>query len=362
VFIRSTTVGAICLSLSACGGSHDAAADGAGGENASTGGSIGESGGAASASGASSAGGASAGGAIGAGGSTSTTTEASQQIMFQMDGFQVPPGGEYYKCQDFPNTFGGNIAIVQSKSVMTVGSHHLFVFRLSEGGFYGGTPNLGPGNSKGPVVDCPSGGVEFHPYVHTAQSPEEVVTYPAGIGQAFNSDETVRVMVHYLNTTSDPIDASVTITLNYVSADQVTNLAASMFLNALGVKVPPGTSTQGFSYQVGTDMNLLTAAGHMHRRGTHFAGTAMFPDGTTKTLYTTDTWDEPVAAAFAPAVALPSGTSIDWACTYANDTGTTLRFGESANTNEMCIFTGTFYPAPGGAGIYDQDFSAGTTQ
>lgn len=368
MFIRSTTVGAICLSLSACGGSsQDAAADGAGGASASTGGSVSAGGGADESGGVSASGGmanasgaSSAGGAMGVGGTT-TIGVASQQLTLQMDGFQVPPGGEYYKCQDFPNTFGGNIAIVESKSEMTVGSHHLFVFRLSSGGFYGGTPNLGAGNTKGPLVDCPSGGTEFHPFVHGAQTPDADITYPDGLGQAFNSDETPRVMVHYLNTTGDPISASVTVTLKYVPATAVKNLAASLFLNAVGVKVPPGTSTSSFTYQVAQDLNLLSVNGHMHRRGTHFVGTAVLPDGTKKTLYTTDTWDEPTPATFRPAFVIPSGSSIQWACSYANDTGTTLRFGESASTNEMCILGGTYYPAPGGNGIYDQDFSAGTS-
>ncbi|HVW24837.1 MAG TPA: hypothetical protein VHC69_05675, partial [Polyangiaceae bacterium] len=302
----------------------------------------------------------SAGGSGSGGGGAAIAT--AQTITFTMDGFQVPPGGEYYKCQDFPNTFGGDIAIVDSKSVMTVGSHHLFVFRLSQGGFYGGTPNLGANDTKGPLVDCPSGGTEFHPFVHGAQTPEQETTYPAGIGQAFNSDETVRIMVHYLNTTSDLIDAGVTVTLKYVDASAVKNLAAAVFLNAIGLKVPPGTSTQSYTYQMPMDVNLLGAAGHMHRRGTQFTGAAVLPDGTKQMLYTTDTWDEPMAASFSPAIALPSGTSIHWACTYANDTGMTLRFGESANSNEMCIFTGTYYPAPGGNGIYDQDFTAGTSQ
>jgi hypothetical protein len=237
----------------------------------------------------------------------------------------------------------------------------MFVFRLSTGGFYGGTPNLGAGNTKGPLVDCPSGGTEFHPFVHAAQTPTQEFTYPAGLGQAFNTDETPRVMVHYLNTTSDPIQANLTVTMQYVPATQVQNLAASVFLNAVGIKVPPGTSTQTFSYQLPMDVNLLAASGHMHRRGTHFTGAAIGADGKTTQLYATDDWSEPTPAAFNPAIALANGATVKWACTYNNDTGKTLKFGESANTNEMCIFTGTYYPAPGGGGIYDQDLTAGTS-
>jgi hypothetical protein len=41
---------------------------------------------------------------------------------------------------------------------------------------------------------------------------------------------------------------------------------------------------------------------------------------------------------------LGAGTSITWSCTYVNDTSSPLTFGESAATNVMRIYQGTFYP------------------
>jgi len=338
VFIRSFTIGSLVLVLAGCGGGDSQNESG----TAATGNPPAPTG----TSGTPTA-------------SADPTIPGTQRAEFAMDSFVVPAGGEYYKCQDFPNTFGGDIAIVKSNSTMTVGSHHMFVFRLSSGGFYGGASNLGPNNTKGPLVDCPSGGVEFHPYVHASQTPDQTFTYPSGIGQAFNQDETIRVMVHYLNTTTSDITASVGVKLDYEPAAQAQQLAASIFLNSVGIKVPPGTSTQGFDFTLGQDINLLAASGHMHRRGTNFVATATNPDGTKTQLYQTNVWDEPTAAAFTPAMTLGNGTGVHWACSYNNTTGSTLAFGESASTNEMCIFTGTFYPAPGGNGIYTQDFDPG---
>ena len=40
------------------------------------------------------------------------------------------------------------------------------------------------------------------------------------------------------------------------------------------------------------------------------------------------------------------GDAISWSCTYDNQTGKTLHFGDSASTNEMCILVGIYYPAP----------------
>ena len=44
---------------------------------------------------------------------------------------------------------------------------------------------------------------------------------------------------------------------------------------------------------------------------------------------------------------LPKGTRIDWSCEYANDTGETITFGDSAVKNEMCIFPGEFFNEEG---------------
>ena len=41
---------------------------------------------------------------------------------------------------------------------------------------------------------------------------------------------------------------------------------------------------------------------------------------------------------------LASGTTITWSCTYVNDTGSALTFGESAQTNVMCISEFIYYP------------------
>ncbi|MGZ3440991.1 MAG: hypothetical protein ACXVDD_15815, partial [Polyangia bacterium] len=54
-------------------------------------------------------------------------------------------------------------------------------------------------------------------------------------------------------------------------------------------------------------------------------------------------------ALFDPPLALPAGTAISFACTYDNSDGSApLRYGDSARTDEMCIFSAQFYPAPFG--------------
>jgi hypothetical protein len=78
----------------------------------------------------------------------------------------------------------------------------------------------------------------------------------------------------------------------------------------------------------------------MHQRATQFVAT----EGT-QTLYQTDSWNNPVPAVYTPPLQLTKGTNVTFSCTYVNDTGQPLVFGESARTNVMCIYEMAFYPA-----------------
>jgi hypothetical protein len=247
--------------------------------------------------------------------------------------FEVPPGGETFRCQNFANPFGEDVAIVESRSSMASGSHHMFVFQTA-------------GLRAGGLETC--GGLEFSANIHSSQRSEESYVYPPGIGRMLFANEGLRVQAHYLNTTSETITAYVAVTLEAVAPAAVETLAAQVFINTLSINVPPqsqGAATK--SCGVPQDIQLLTASSHMHRFGTHFE--ARTSDG--QLVYETNEWAEPDPWHFDPPLPVPGGASIDIRCEYDNTTDTTLSFGESADTNEMCILSGLYYPAPQGAGI-----------
>jgi hypothetical protein len=245
----------------------------------------------------------------------------------------VDPGGEIYACQDFKNPFGTDVAVVESTSTMTQGAHHMFAFVLGESDL----------SLYGSMADCPSGGLEFHDYLHTSQIPSDRVTYPADVGRLFSTGSGIRIMLHLLNTSAESVDASVDFKINYVEPSAVGGKAASMFLNNLGLKVPVGKSTQTGTYLVPSDISLLRGTSHMHSHGARFAAT--LSDGTM--LYESSVWEEPVPRVFDPPLSLAKGTKITWSCDFENDTGSTLAFGESAAKNEMCIFSAMFYDTVG---------------
>jgi hypothetical protein len=285
-------------------------------------------------------------GSTGPGSTGPAATGQTEQHIFAIDSFDVPPGGETYKCQDMPNPIGKDVAILKADSVFSLGSHHMFAFKIDAKDAV-----LAADGSKGAVLDCPQGGLEIHPYISLSQTQHQITTYPDGVGRSLKSTDVIRMMVHYLNTTSGQLTASAQVTVDYEDADKVSSLAAEMFLFAGNLSVAPGMSTHSYSFAVPAAVKILQATGHMHSRGTHFVANAVSAAGASRQIWASDTWDEPPSTDYKPGFDLAAGETVQFACTYQNSTGMTLSLGESASTNEMCLFFGVYYPAPDGVGI-----------
>jgi Copper type II ascorbate-dependent monooxygenase, C-terminal domain len=297
-----------------------------------------------------------------------------QQYTFTMASFEVPANSELYKCQDVPNPFGEDIAIVETESTMSTGAHHMYAFQIptTEAAFtpdaglyaaeYQPVPDAGavaqtfvPDGGATPLFDCPEGGLEFHPYFHLTQAAHDSITYPKGVGRSLKASEAIRLNIHYLNVSARPIQVGAEVTVSYVKASAVKQLAAGIFVFGGSLKVPTGVSTQTFSYSLPSDMKFLQFTGHMHSRGTYFEAHATSnTTGEVRPLYSSSRWDEPVQLDLAPPFEMNSGDALGYSCTFDNRTGMMLSYGPSAATNEMCNFFGVFYPAANGSTVLGQ--------
>jgi hypothetical protein len=212
---------------------------------------------------------------------------------------------------------------------MTVGSHHLHVYNLIEG-------------TSRTLEDCTS--ADFHALVHAAGSPHAETDYPDGMATKIKGSTGLRIQLHYINTGSDMITAGATLKMSPVpDITKITKWVAELYFNRVNLAVPPGmgqqvstTCTVPATYgQIG----LVGGGTHMHSRGIKEVAT------TNKgvELANVDTWNEPPPIAYNPYITMDPGDSITWTCTYNNNTGMTLTFGESAATNEMCIYLARYY-------------------
>jgi hypothetical protein len=86
-------------------------------------------------------------------------------------------------------------------------------------------------------------------------------------------------------------------------------------------------------------VNLIGASAHVHQ---HAVGFTAETNGTQ--IYSYDGGKEPVPARYAPPIPLAANQGVTWTCSYINEGGTNLVFGESAVTNEMCVFGAIYYP------------------
>ncbi|MGO9839196.1 MAG: hypothetical protein ACLP1X_33860 [Polyangiaceae bacterium] len=325
----SSGAGASSSGGSVAGGSSSSGASGSSG-----GGSGSSSGTGGSSSGASSSGASSSGSGL-------TTGDAGLQnnpdidytvapVTLTMSTFTVQPGAEVYYCQNFANPWGKQVDIKTYSLDMGVGSHHMFAFYASDA-------------TNGALAACPNGGNTFGAFTFVSQTPKATVTYPQSVGATIPSGTGFQMMVHYLNTTSSTLTSSVALTMWVAKPNVVTNHAGVLFLNQATMTVA-ATCTTGCpstgTYQLPQDVYILQAAGHMHKFATNFVATT----STGVTLYTNTQWSEPEPENYSPPLMLASGTTITWTCTDVNTTGEELTFGESAETNVMCISQNVFYP------------------
>jgi hypothetical protein len=310
------SLAAIAAVLAGCGDTAHEETPGAGATGA----------GAASASGA----GGSTGPGSGPGGAGSGGATTGETVTLTMDKFTVPAGGEVFKCQNFANPFGGGVAEVQKfESHMTPGSHHLLLFYRE-------------GASDGGLEDC--SGLEFDATPYSTQLPDDQTSYPQGVAAKIEPTTGLRMQSHYLNTTNEDIEATVSITFHLAEPGSIALHAGVLFVIQPNILVGPNqTEVVEHDCQLPVGMNMLKAASHMHKHGTSFEATVAG-----ETVFATTEWAEPDPAFFDPAKTFQSGDPLHFECTFVNNSTQTLVFGESAENNEMCIFVASFYPVPEG--------------
>jgi hypothetical protein len=321
---------------STIGGSAGAVAAGgnAGAGNASGSGSGGAGGSSAGAAGSGTGGAGAGGGTGGVGGSGAGTgggpaVDPPGTVTITTDSFVLQPGAEVHKCQNFDNPFGNEDTAVQRiVSDMAKGSHHLHLYNLTVG-------------TSRTLEDCDV--TDFHALVHSSGRPHAETQYPAGMARRIRGTNGMRMQLHYLNTSQQPLTVQASIKLSPVDASTVTKWVAQLYLNRVYLSIPPGmnrtvTTTCAIPSVYGP-INLIGAGSHMHMRGIHFVANT----NTGVKLLETDEWEEPPSVVYDPPIAMNPDDAVTWTCTYNNETAQPITFGQSASKNEMCIYIASYY-------------------
>src|SRR5262249_12695566 len=150
---------------------------------------------------------------------------------------------------------------------------------------------------------------------------------PPGVGVTLPKGSQLMLNLHIYNTSDSPLTGMSGVLTKEVAAASVTQQAEALLIGPLQFTIDPGVHTVDGRSTMSADAQILAVGPHMHKLGTHMS--AML--GTTTMLLDRDyTFDEQY---FTPLmVHAKAGDRITTVCTYNNDTGVPVGFGQSTDT------------------------------
>lgn len=246
----------------------------------------------------------------------------------------------YFKT---PNTEA--YSIKRWESVMSTGSHHLILFT---------TPQLGQPEGTVSSTNCSitgggGGGANIASWVYSAQTASANLMLPAddGAGKPVAMDigpgQAAFVQMHYNNTGDAPLVARAVINAEAYDAGVATTktFAYITFDGTIDIPANPTPTTESLDCNISPTSKVWMMSTHAHQRATH----TEVRDGAS-VVFQSDDWEHPGAAKWmdAPFYSFSSG-KLTSSCTWSNPDNFEVHAGDSANTDEMCMASGYYFPA-----------------
>lgn len=288
-------------------------------------------------------------------------------LVFSMHG-AIEAGAEAMFCQYVQMPTDATTAVPSAESHYTPGSHHFLVFRtnltsIPAGGDQShvcGEPDntIAVAGEKNGIGSGESGKGSTGSY-YEAQVPNSRRDLPPGVAHVFKPGEILIMTAHYFNATSEPIDSKIEFRLHRMDPAGVKSEAGTFFLLNTSLNIQPHTeATFTRACPITKDINLGLLWSHMHARGWSFKAWTDDPIAMKQLggmeVYDQpgpDGWEDPVIRTYPsdPPIVLHAGSNLTISCTYHNTTDQTFKFGQSADTAEMCLLHGMYYPRLDGA-------------
>ena len=281
--------------------------------------------------------------ACGSSGSPSATTDGSGSGSGSGDG-SVAPGwttlisrtwsvnpGTYdvYKCRRIQ--IPTEMWITGFRALSPLGTHHE-VLTVSSSGQQTGD------------YDCSAGSLDFQ-MLYAAGVNTDDLLFPAGDAVHVQAGQYINLNLHLFNVSDNPISGESGVLVQTIPASQVVHEIDMTFSGTLSINIPsdgqPHTAQGGCTAD--KDYHVFALWPHMHQTGVHQTLSVTHAGTPTNLLDTDYMFTEQRNYPMTDTV-IAQGDQISTTCTYVNNTGNTLTFGESS-TEEMC-FTGIYkYPA-----------------
>ena len=258
--------------------------------------------------------------------------------------YTIPPGTEDTRCVEVKLGNTDNIQVHEINNVLGNASHHFIVYRKADGPEQT-TPT--PCNPFTGTLDPANGA----PLMIT-QRGDETLTLPEGVVFTLKPNQLIRLELHYVNPSDEPVTVEARAEFRTVlGANQEADF---IFAGTPDIDLPSGTQTQtvGPTYLplVGLEgANVFAITGHTHQLGktvTVATATSETDPGTQVYGPANFNWDEPETTYHTPSFQIPQNGGFRFSCTYVNNTGRRVGFGEGVD-DEMCFFWLYYYPSQG---------------
>lgn len=310
------------------GGAGAAGAPGTGAQ-AAAGGGLGAGTGAQEASGS---------GAMAGTGGADPSDDAGDWVELIAGDWDLPSFSEDYYC--VRETVAEDIFVRGFRAINPTGTHHTVLGTVGGGGLggFGGTPDG--------VEQCASfqatGDMIFGSGAGT-----DAILFPAGLALKIPAGTQLLDHLHLFNTTPDTMQGRSG--AEVLIADDYEMLADNLLVGPLSLNIPTGVEhDEHGGCTMSQAVQVFSVQPHMHQTGIHARVTAVDAQGQEIAVLHDGPYDfdRQIYYAVDPPVAIPQGGRVEITCTYFNDTGKTLRFGESTE-DEMCL--ASVYRFPGTA-------------
>lgn len=276
----------------------------------------------------------------GTGGTGNPGGNGSASLTLASPEFTLHPGDEVFKCWYTTIASDTDLNAVRMHSTMTPGSHHFIVYTTQTAQRPDGTFEDCGDKQGGPSLqDTPV-------WLYSTQDADAELDMPAGAALPIKAHQPVYFNMHYINATSS--DQTVHVTLDFDSAVGQFQKAAAFITFNTQISIPPGgTQTVSGDCDVPDGAQFFLMSTHSHKRTTDaVAARNVAGDDSDVLVHTTDwehatigKWGAPQFLTFKPREKL------HYQCSYKNDTANTIKVGESAEKNEMCMAVGYYFPA-----------------
>ncbi|MFI5307991.1 MAG: hypothetical protein ACHQ53_11590 [Polyangiales bacterium] len=275
-------------------------------------------------------------GGNGMAGASAAAPQTGQWIELLKGTWQLTPGEETYYC--VRKTVTEDLYIHGFRAIAPTGTHHTVLSIGAPSGADGiaACGILGAGsNAPNMIFGSGVGTGEF--------------VFPDGIALKVPAGQQLLSNLHLFNSSTQPLSGESGNDALIVSQDQAKYLADNMLAGPTLFSIPADGQPTTITGHCTMDANvkIFAVQPHMHLLATHQKVVAETSGGDV-VLHDGDyTFDNQIYYTVMPApVDLQAGQAVRIECTYVNNTGAAVGFGEST-TNEMCLASVYRYPASG---------------